>query len=151
MRSQLRQDLVSGDWIVVAPGRGKRPHELIKKPEKRKKASKVGCPFENPEKSGHQKPFLIYGDGGWRIQVLENRYPAFFHKNVCASILKNGPYFVTEGAGHHDLVITRDHNKNFPRLSKNEARQVLEAFRDRYLMLLNDYCLAYILILHNWG
>ncbi len=28
---ELRQDLVSGDWIVIAPGRLKRPREIIKK------------------------------------------------------------------------------------------------------------------------
>lgn len=152
MHSQLRQDLVSGDWIVVAPGRTRRPHQAVKKPEKRKASPKAGCPFENPQKSGHEKPILVYGDQkNWQIQVLENRYSLLTHKNICPIPLKHGPYLVEEAGGHHDLIITRDHDKNFPRLSKNEARQLFEAFRDRYLTLLNDKCLAYILILHNWG
>lgn len=152
MHSQLRQDLVSGDWIVVAPDRARRPHQAVKKPERRKKAPKAGCPFENPQKSGHEKPILIYGDlKNWQIQVVENKYPILTHKNVCPVPLKLGPYLVQEAGGHHDLIITRDHDKNFPALSKNEARQLFEAFRDRYLTLLNDKCLAYILILHNWG
>ena len=29
--SQLRQDLVTGDWVVIALGRGKRPGEFAKK------------------------------------------------------------------------------------------------------------------------
>src|SRR3989344_3112664 len=133
MHSQLRQDLVSGDWIVIAPGRGKRPHNLHaagdrkQKTEKRKVASKAGCPFENPQQSGHEKPVLIYGDlKNWQLQILENKYPAFKHRDVCAPILKTGPYAVTESAGHHDLVITRDHYKNFPGLSRNNAQQVFE-------------------------
>lgn len=151
MKSQLRQDLVSGDWILIAPGRAKRPHNLLKS-VKRKVAPKSGCPFENPQESGHEKPTLIYGDPkNWRIQVLQNRYPILTHKNICPVPLKIGPYLAEEAGGHHDLIITRDHNKNFPTLSKNEARQLFEAFRDRYLTLLNDECLAYILILHNWG
>jgi UDPglucose--hexose-1-phosphate uridylyltransferase len=149
--SQLRKDLVSGDWIVIAPSRAQRPHQLIKKPGKRKTAPKKGCPFEDPEKSGHELPILKYGDGDWQLQVVENRFPAFTHQNVCAVIVKDGPYEVTHGVGHHDLVITRDHFKNFADLSPKDAQQVFEAFRDRYLMLLADNCLAYISIFHNWG
>lgn len=149
--SQLRQDLVSGDWIVIAPGRAKRPRQLLKF-RKRKIAPKSSCPFEDFQKSGQRKPILIYGgDKQWRLQVLENKYPAFWHKDKCAVVFREGPYSVTEAIGHHELVITRDHNKNFPRLSKIDARQVFEAFRDRYLMLLNDKCLEYISIFHNWG
>ena len=151
MKSQLRQDLVSGDWIVVAPGRAKRPHNLLNY-VKRKKAPKSGCPFEDPQKSGHEKPILVYGDAkNWQIQVLKNKYPLLTHKNICPVPLKMGPYLVEEAGGHHDLIITRDHNKNFLTLYKNEARQLFEVFRDRYLTLLNDKCLAYVLILHNWG
>lgn len=153
MHSQLRQDLVSGDWIVIAPGRAKRPHRLIKKPEKRVITPKFICPFENPQKSGHEKSILIYGNNkDWQLQIVKNKYPAFVHKeNKCAIVVKSGPYSVTETIGHHDIVITRSHTKNFQMLSSEEANQVFEAFRGRYLMLLDDKCIDYISIFHNWG
>lgn len=152
MRSQLRQDLVSGDWIVIAPGRGKRPHQLVKKPEKRKITPKSGCPFEDPQKSGHGKAILMYGNHkDWQLQIVQNKFPAFFHQDVCAPVAKEGPYSVTQPNGYHELVITRSHTKNFAKLSLREASQVLEACRDRYLMLLNDKCLSYVSIFHNWG
>lgn len=150
-KSQLRQDLVSGDWIVIAPGRAKRPDQFIKKIVKRKVASKATCPFEDPQKTGHGEPILAYGNKKWDLQILENKYPAFTHKKTCSVIMKDGPYSVTETGGHHELLITRDHNKNFPKLSKDQARQVLEAFRDRYLMLTSDKCIDYISMFHNWG
>lgn len=150
-KSQLRQDVVSGDWIVIAPGRARRPHDLVKKSEKRKKPSVKDCPFENPQKSGHKDPILRYGNHDWQLQIVENKYPAFTHQNICAVIGRDGPYSITEGVGHHELVITRDHNKNFAHLPLKEAQQVFEAFRDRYLMLLNDQCLSYVSIFHNWG
>ena len=155
MKSQLRQDLVSGDWIVVAPGRARRPHQLIKKRPKRKVAPKSSCPFENPQKSGHKKPILIYGNHqDWRLQIVENKYPALIHRRngeKCAPIIKEGPYSVAQSIGHHELVITQNHWKNFSKLSTNEANQVLESFRDRYLMFLNDKCISYVSIFHNWG
>ena len=176
MNSQLRQDLVSGDWIVIAPGRANLPGHLIKKAKiKRIKTPIKDCPFENPEKSGNKKPILIYkttdyglqttaktkkavsrkllavGLDKWSVMVIENKYPAFTHKNICAQIGENGPYSVMEGVGHHDLVITRSHNANFAHLDKHSAFLVFKAFQERYLMLAKDSCLAYVSIFHNWG
>ncbi len=151
MNSELRQDLVSGDWIVIAPKRAKRPEQFIKK-EKRIKTPIRGCPFENPQKSGHEKPILIYPNlNNWLVQVIPNKYPAFIHKNVCPAVLKNGPYSVIEGIGYHDLVITRDHHKNFPLLDKKSANLVFQAFQERYQMFIKDSCSAYVSIFHNWG
>lgn len=153
MDSELRQDLVSGDWVAVAPSRLKRPEEF-KRREKRKKAPLKNCPFENPQDGALGEPILVHTDpktGKWTLQIVPNKYPAFTHKDVCPALIKHGPFFVVGGAGHHDIVITRDHNKNFSHLSFSAANRVFQAFRDRYLMLFNDKCLAYISIFHNWG
>ena len=151
-KSELRQDLVSGDWIVISPGRAKRPGQLIKKTEKRKRAPKNNCPFEDPQKNSGKKPVLIYGNNRkWEIQVIENKYPAFVPRKVCPVVFKNGPYQAIDAVGYHELVITKNHDVNFASLSQNSARQVFEIFRDRYLMFLNDKCLHYVSIFHNWG
>ena len=151
MNSELRQDLVSGDWIVIAPRRAEKHLQYLKKGE-RIKAPIKGCPFENPQKSGHGQPILAYkNSNGWRVQVVPNKYPAFTHKNIQPKISKNGPYSVVEGVGHHDLVITRDHHKNFPHLGKLDADLVFRAFVDRYRILTKDPCSAYVSIFHNWG
>ncbi|MDP3014951.1 MAG: HIT domain-containing protein [bacterium] len=159
MNSELRQDLVSGDWVVIVPKRVKRLEQFIKK-EKRIKSPIKGCPFENPQKSGNEQPTLIYPQNsklktqnfsGWQVQVIPNKYPALIRKNVCPAVLKNGPYSVIEGIGHHDLVITRDHHKNFPLLDKKSANLVFQAFQERYRILIKDSCSAYVSIFHNWG
>ncbi len=152
MESQLRQDLVSGDWIVIAPSRAKRLGKLLARNKRPIPSPKAECPFEDPQASGNDKPILLYGDSKkWRIQIVQNKYPALTHLQRCAEVLPDGPYSVMEGVGHHDLVITRDHLKHFPKLTPSEAQQVFEAFRDRYLMFLEDRCIAYVSIFHNWG
>lgn len=157
MNSELRQDLVSGDWIVISPQRAKRPADLIRKSDKRKKTSLKGCPFEDPQKSGHNEPILIYKrKKDWQVQIIQNKFPVFTPSyqtgiSICASIFQKGPYLTIDGKGHHDLAITRDHNKNFPHLSKKQAELVFKAFQDRYKMFSVDKCLAYALIFHNWG
>ncbi len=151
MNSELRQDLVSGDWIVIAPKRAKRPEQLLKK-EKRIKAAKEDCPFENPQKSGHGESILAYPDSNnWQVKVVQNKYPAFAHKNIHVKVSRQGLYSTVSGVGHHDLVITRNHDNNFAHLSGQGANLVFKAFQDRYLMFVNDPCLAYVSIFHNWG
>jgi UDPglucose--hexose-1-phosphate uridylyltransferase len=148
--NQLRQDLVSGDWIVISPGRKKKPNQSVKK-NKRKKTPKSKCLFEDPKKVSGSDPVLIYGGKDWQLVIVKNKYPAFFHKEACSLIEKKGPYSVMEAIGHHELVITRDHDKNFVELSADKARQVFEAFRERYRMFLKDKCVEYVSIFHNWG
>ncbi len=150
--SDLRQDIVSGDWIVIAPGRAKRPSDLLGKIAKRARAPVSGCPFEDPQKNGNPAPFFTYPNKHkWALQVFENKYPAFVHSDLCGALDKDGPYLHRPGFGHHDVVVTRDHNKNFVHLPLSEANQVFQSFRDRYLMIYNDKCIEYISIFHNWG
>lgn len=150
--SELRQDLVSGDWIVFAPGRAKRPYQLLKKVPKRKKVPKKGCPFEDPQKYGNRPAILTYPNKDkWAIQIIENKYPAVIHQKICGVLGRIGPFSTFPGIGHHDIIITRDHDKNFLGLSQEQANLVFQAFRDRYLMLYNDNCITYVSIFHNWG
>lgn len=149
MNSQLRQDPVSGDWIIIAPGRAKR---YTTKKQKRLKAPIKTCPFENPQTSGNGEPVLLYkGKKDWVLQIIPNKNPALISGDVCPKIFKHGPYSIIEGVGRHDVVITRDHNKNFQNLSSQEANLVFKAFKERYKILTEDNCEAYISIFHNWG
>ncbi len=168
MDSELRQDIVSGDWVAIAPARAKKPEQFLKK-EERVKAPIENCPFEDPQKSGNSPPALIYANGkkhifidkefpgyqgdlkNWQVQILENKYPALKRKTSCAKEFKKGPYAVVEGVGYHDLVIARDHDKNFANLDKDTANLVFTAFKDRYSIISKDNCTSYTSIFHNWG
>lgn len=150
--SELRQDPVSGDWIIIAPNRGRRPHEMFAGNLKRKKSAKSTCPFEDLQKSGNREPILNYPDGkGWAVQVVENKYPVFTHAEVCGMEGHHGMYAIFPGFGHHDLLVTKEHDKNFAQVSDERANLVFQGFRDRYLMLYNDKCINYISLFHNWG
>lgn len=145
--SELRKDIVSGDWIVIAKGRKARPHDLHTE-RKRIPAAIHTCPFEE----WNEEPILEYRKGNdWTVRVVPNKFPAFTHPGVCSEPMSRGIYTVAGGVGHHDLVITRGHTVEFPDLPRDEAVKVFEAYRDRYRQLLNDDCLAYVSMFHNWG
>ncbi len=146
---EIRHDLISGNWVIIAPKRGKRPTSFLKK-KPRIRISKKKCPFEDPLKD--QEVISLYGHGAnWEIATLENKYPALTHRDPSLLKRKNGAYELLRGFGHHDLVVTRNHEANFPRLSPDGAADVFEAFKDRYQFLKKEKEVAYISIFHNWG
>jgi len=149
--SELRQNLVSGDWIISAPGRSKRPHELAKKKKPRVRTPKSTCPFEDLEKSGNFPIELFPPGKNWKFAVVPNKYPALSPRAACADERKVGPYSVIDGVGHHELVITRDHDKNFPKLSQKEAEELFRVFRHRLRVLSEDPCGDYFSLFHAWG
>lgn len=157
---------MSGEWILIAPGRLRRPDQFIRKRTHRRVVPSVRtCPFENPLKNVSDHVLLRYdarcapwgSKSGVRarknceILVLQNRYPAVGHADRRVRLVRNGPFSTIPGAGHHDLVLTRDHRANFPRLPSDLAFRLFEVFRERYLMFFADPNVAYVSIFHNWG
>lgn len=150
--TEFRKDPVSGDWIVIAPGRAERPLGLSLGTKKRKPTPKKNCPFEDLKKSGNWPPLLAYPSREeWQVVLIPNKFPALRHKNICGIPLTLGPYEVMSGIGHHDLVVTRDHTKNFSKLSPEQALRVLLMFQERYRDIKDDKCLVYVSAFANWG
>lgn len=56
--SELRYDLVSKDWVVIATGRARRPETFKKEKRFKQEVSKKFCPFCNI--STQEKPTLIF-------------------------------------------------------------------------------------------
>ena len=152
--SELRQDIVTGDWVVIATKRAKRPEDFAK--SNRENISDENdienCFFCEPEKTGQEKDVLIYrtSEGDWTLRVFPNKYPAFSRGKVPRS-LEEGPYFAMTGTGYHELIVTRDHYKSIALLDSVEVAEVFDAFQDRYLALMNRKSVNYISIFHNHG
>lgn len=161
--SELRQDLVSGDWMIVATDRAKRPNSFVG--GRQKFEQKISdCPFENPQVTGHSEPLLIYYTGGakhrvkgvkkqvkdWSLQVIKNKFPAVGH-GECSVSYKEGPYTVMDGVGFHEIVITRDHKKHLALMSIEKIIEVLKAYQERYIALMDHECVNYVFIFHNHG
>ncbi len=162
--SELRQDIVSGDWVVVAEARSRRPHEFRKLKKSVFETPKSRCQFEDPQKSGNLDPLLAYDRNShhlkvkgqdkdyssWFIQVIGNKYPAF-GRGICKTILRHGPYTWQEGVGYHEVVITRPHDRGLSRFETEEVEIVLKTYRQRFLDLRSDACVDYISVFHNAG
>ena len=150
--SELRQDLVSGDWIIMSTDRAKRPHDLLPNKKIRRPSPLAKCPFEDLQKSGNWPIEMVFPDEkNWKIAVIPNKFPALRHGNICAQKHKHGPYKVLEGIGFHNIVVTRDHKKNFGDLPIAEGIGVFEAFKECFKKFAKDGCVSYISAFANWG
>src|SRR3989338_2766467 len=148
---QLRQDLTSGDWVLFSPKRGTRPDQF-RSGEKIQRVPKSKCIFETPEKAGGGGIIASYLNlKKWRVQIVPNKYPVVSDRNDRAKIHKRGSYNYIEGYGHHELIITKDHDANFTKLSIVDANMLFNAFRERYKHIAKDKNTAYISIFQNWG
>lgn len=160
--SELRQDIVTGDWVVVATGRARRPNEFAANKVKNKVLPKSKCPFERVldeavfvyDKKGESFRLTAknraYLEDRWWLEVVPNKYPAF-GRGVCSVERKVGPYHWQDGVGFHDVVVTRDHERSIGRMKNEEVAAILKAYRERYLAIKDEDCIEYVSIFHNHG
>jgi UDPglucose--hexose-1-phosphate uridylyltransferase len=150
--SELRQDVVTGDWVVIASGRGKRPDEFVRHEHESNDAGIEHCPFENPEATNQEKDVLIYTSGSdqWTLRVFPNKFPAF-SRGKTPKKLGEGPYFAMSGVGYHEVIVTRDHYNQLATMESWQVAEVLDAYQDRYLSLMKKKSVNYVQIFHNHG
>ena len=172
-KSEFRQDIVSRDWILVAPKRENYAQKNLErknseKEEKTKEEIKKeieNCPFENPQKSGNGAAVLMFNKSGgriaksetetpknWFLQIIPNKNPSLeTDYAVCPKEEKTGPFSIISAVGFHEVVITRAHEKTIATFLPEEITVLLSAYKERYLELAKEKCLKYILIFHNNG
>ena len=156
--SEIRRDPVSRDWVIIATGRAKRPDEFKRERIKIKDSMK-DCsfctetgPFEDLRKSGNEiiEEFTKKGSKDWWVSVIKNKYPAV-RGDKCGVVIKKGPYEVQPGAGYHEVIITRDHNRSIAEMTEEEIEILIFSYQKRYEDLRGADCANFILIFHNHG
>ncbi|UMX47553.1 MAG: galactose-1-phosphate uridylyltransferase [Candidatus Nealsonbacteria bacterium DGGOD1a] len=158
--SQLRYDEVSRDWVVIAPGRGKRP-EAFKRERIHSPITPQDCIFCNLEKQA--PPIMALANGkkvdaallpaDWTLAVIPNKFPAFCAVEG-AKICKQrvGPlYHSMDAAGFCEVVVTRSHEKHIALMDVAAVEELIAAYRTRYLDLKKRDFVKYISIFHNHG
>ncbi|QQG45838.1 MAG: HIT domain-containing protein [Candidatus Niyogibacteria bacterium] len=175
--SEFRRDLVSGDWILVAAKRAKRPQTKASK-RRRLSSSKKNCPFDDPQKRGTPPPLLWLPHptksyksrwqshrgsstesglkaessfDNWWVQIIQNKYPALEQHKICPTITSDGPYAKMKGVGFHEVIITRDHLRRISEMTSKEVEILIYAYQERWRTLAREECIEYILIFHNQG
>ncbi len=154
-RGELRQNIITNKWVVMAPRRGKRPSDFREQRNASKSLDKKyvsNCPFCNVRDFPQSPDTLRLPDDvdAWQVHVFGNKYPAF----VQGSDLKTwrvGPYRALEAAGYHEILATRWHNQHEAKQRLELFSMNLEALVLRYRQLKVQQSINYIQIIKNYG
>lgn len=160
--SELRFDIVSKDWVVIATGRAKKPSMFKKDRKEEIIAPKKDCPFCRIETQ--ESPTLVMIEDGrvilkpqekipknWTTVIIPNKYPAFLPNEKLETRKEGKFYRIINAVGFHEVVITKDHHKHLGILPVAKVKQVIDAYQTRYLELKEKDFVNYIAIFHNHG
>ncbi|MBU4030812.1 DUF4921 family protein [Patescibacteria group bacterium] len=148
--SELRMDLVSNDWVVIATGRSRRPSSFAKQERNKKVVSKKDCPFCQPENIKDVIAKREHNGDSWFVISIPNKYPAFLEGDDLGQ-RKEGPNRIINGFGYHEVIITAPHERPLALFSLEETMMVVDLYQARYLDLMNKKFIKYISIFHNHG
>lgn len=158
--SELRFDLTSKDWVVIATGRAKKPKTFKREKRIEIKIPENKCPFCNIKTQ--EKPILIYYQGkkilrqrkipkNWTTIVIPNKFPAFLPYPKLEKKIEGGLYQTMNAVGFCELVVTRDHKKSLALLPIENIKEVIDSYKERYLELMKKDFVNHVSIFHNHG
>lgn len=142
--SELRLDLVSNDWVVVATGRAHRLETFTRHQRIKEEAPIKDCPFCREDIL--KKAILRRGN----VISIPNDFPAFSYGDNLNERM-DGPNKIMDGVGFQEIIITLDHKKQLAQFSQEEMRDVVNVYQARYLDLMKKNFIKYVSIFHNHG
>jgi UDPglucose--hexose-1-phosphate uridylyltransferase len=154
LMSEIRQNIITRDWVIMATERAKRPHELVstKKERPTLPAYKDNCPFCAGNEALATKEYVrIEDEHGWSVRIIANKFPALSPEG---DRVRNddGLHRTISGIGIHEVVVeSPNHNAIFAKLSLNQIYNVLLAYKIRYTQIRNDHRFEAIVIFKNYG
>jgi len=152
---ELRQDIVTGEWVVIAADRALRPTDFSK--VRAAEPEKGDCPFDHGRET--MTPLEVVAirpddtepdSPGWQVRVVPNKFPAFAAGERVEESSSMFPRRPADGS-HEVIIHTPDHDKNLTTMSVEEVALVLEVYRDRYRANSGNPDIRYIHIIVNHG
>lgn len=149
---QLRQNIITGEWVVIAPERAKRPSDFMVA-ESLKPALPDQCPFclGSAVYKKDNLPEFETKD----IFVIRNSYPAFKEeKKTCSHRtlkVEDGFYNLRDSTGGHDVIIIKKHAWQLFDLTPTVWEHLFLVAKRRYSYWRRDCNTRYSMLIYNQG
>jgi len=127
---ELRKDLITGNWVIIATERAKRPDKFKGQPRVKPVVSDTeSCPFcTGNESMTPREVFAINAtrdrkpnQEGWQVRVVPNKFPALI-SDLTLNTHTVGIYDTMNGFGVHEVIIpTPRHVCDISRLSQKKG------------------------------
>lgn len=150
---QLRQNIITGEWVVFAPERAKRPTDYISI-NKEKKQNKADCPFcmdsKNTEYGVQKKDFETKNS-----YVITNKYPVYIEepeeKSAKLYKLEDEFYKMKLALGGHDVVVCKDHDTDLADFSEGIFADLFKTFKKRTDYFKKSANIQHVMPIYNHG
>lgn len=150
---QLRQNIITGEWVVIAPERAKRPQDFII-PDNPVQRDKSACPFcvGTDAYKSNEKVRAASTDN---FYVIQNKFPAFVETEEKTSVRsyypEKGFYRARAAVGDHEVVIAKNHDLSVVEFTKGMMTEMFEIFCARYEEMKKDKSVVTIMPIYNHG
>jgi UDPglucose--hexose-1-phosphate uridylyltransferase len=156
--SELRKDIVSGRWVIIASERSKRPDDFRPAQIEKEEVGSGFCPFcegneakTPPEVFSIRRPGTHKNKPGWSVRTVPNKFPAL-NRGLPPQRHDDGVFQWMEGVGVHEVIIeTPDHQKDLPDLPLYHLLYVLEAYQKRVISIEKEFQYKYVHLFKNKG
>lgn len=151
---ELRQNVATKEWVIIATERARRPEEFAQASKERvedRPSHSATCPFCPGNEELDLERLRLPGQDDWTVRVVRNRYPAL---NEEADLIwqSSFSYPTMMGVGYHEIVVeSRQHNTSPATETIEELAQTLRAFQIRGQAFSDDPRIAHIIYFKNHG
>ncbi|MCX6828844.1 MAG: galactose-1-phosphate uridylyltransferase [candidate division Zixibacteria bacterium] len=154
MMSEFRQNLATKEWVILAPERGKRPHDIAREQLRRELPPpfRAECPFCPGNEGQTEESVYIYPQSGpWQVRVVPNKYAAL-QPRLTATRMQVGSFLSAKGFGLAEVVIEHPrHDQTLALMSVEEVAGVLRAYRERQREMSKNENINLVTIFRNHG
>jgi UDPglucose--hexose-1-phosphate uridylyltransferase len=151
---ELRQNVATKEWVIIATERAKRPEQFVQPNKERvedRPAHAANCPFCPGNEELDLERLRLPPEGDWLVRVVGNRYPALREEGERSRRFQ-GLNPSLSGVGYHEVVVeSRWHNTSPATEQPEEVERTLEALQTRGQAFRDDPRIEQIVYFKNHG
>lgn len=151
--SEIRYNAITGDWVIIAVERAKRPMNFTGAVSPAIIPSYVeSCPFcRGNEKVSPDEEFRISDDdGNWRIRTVRNKFSALDLNGEPMDLDQSRK--TVNGVGRHEVIIESPlHNRFMPLHTPREISDLFSVYLNRFINFYADPRVKHVILYKNHG
>jgi len=153
--TELRQNMVTKDWVIIANERAKRPDQFIESHQpvitETQPLYDAHCPFCPNNEELDLEVERTPAQGNWQTRVVLNKYPALSKEGELTRTF-DGVNRRISGVGYHEVVIeSPKHNTTLALMSPEEIVFYLKTLYSRGWDIRKDARIEQIIYFKNHG
>ena len=153
--SEIRENLITGEWVIIAPERAKRSKDLLTRTMPVEPPPFLAeCPFCPGNEAASEERFRLEGDDGqWLLRSVVNKFSVL---SPSGEVTRPGcvpPGEVSvNGVGLHEVLVESPrHNDLMSSYPVAHLERILDTYRQRFLEFYADPRVRHVIIFKNHG